>query len=289
MAEHRHEFPILKMSQVFNVSRNGYYRWLNRPASKRALENARLSDDIHKFWVLSKRMYGAPRIHNDLLGADWNVSRPRVARLMRKMHISSQLRKKWVKTTDSNHTYRVAPNVLDRQFNPTQLNRVWVSDITYLASRQGWLYLSTVMDLADRQILGWSLSTTLRADQTSIASFTQAHAKRPAQEGLIFHSDRGSQYACTDFAELLKEHDITQSMSGKGNCWDNAPAESFFKTLKAELVSKIGTFQDYAHARAALFDYIDVWYNRKRTHSKLGYKTPIQAEAELKLKLQRVA
>lgn len=289
MADHSHEFPILKMSQVFNVSVSGYYRWLNRPASKRALENARLCKAIRKFWGDSKHVYGAPRIHQDLLGDKWTVSRPRVARLMRRMGISSQLRKKWVKTTDSNHTDRVAPNVLDRQFDPTGLNQVWVSDITYLPSRKGWLYLSTVMDLADRQILGWSLSTTLRAEHTSIASFARAHAKRPACDGMIFHSDRGSQYACTDFVELLNEHDITQSMSRKGNCWDNAPAESFFKTLKAELVSRIVIFRDSAHARAALFDYIEVWYNRKRAHSTLGYKTPIQAEAELKLKLQRVA
>src|SRR5690606_4397347 len=130
---------------------------------------------------------------------------------------------------------------------------------------------------------------TLSAEQTSIASFARAHAKRPTREGMMFHSDRGSQYACTDFVELLKEYDITQSMSRKGNCWDNAPAESFFKTLKAELVSKIGKFRDYAHARTALFDYIEVWYNRQRRHSTLKYKTPIQAEAELKLKLQRVA
>jgi len=289
MADHSHEFPILKMSQVFNVSVSGYYRWLNRPASNRALENARLRVEIRKFWSKSKRLYGAPRIHQDLLRDKWTVSRPRVARLMRKMNISSQLRKKWVKTTDSNHDGRIAPNLLDRQFNPTELNAVWVSDITYLRSRQGWLYLTTVMDLADRQILGWTLSTTLSAEQTSIASFARAHAKRPTREGMIFHSDRGSQYACTDFVELLNKHDITQSMSRKGNCWDNAPAESFFKTLKTELVAQIGVFRDYEHARVALFDYIEIWYNRKRQHSTLGYKTPIEAEEELKLKLQRVA
>ena len=289
MADHSHEFPILKMSQVFNVSVSGYYRWLNRPASNRSLENAHLCKAICKFWGKSKRMYGAPRIHQDLLRDKWAVSRPRVARLMRRMGISSQLRKKWVKTTDSNHDGRIAPNLLDRQFNPTELNAVWVSDITYLRSQHGWLYLTTVMDLADRQILGWSLSTTLSADQTSIASFARAHAKRPTREGMMFHSDRGSQYACTDFVELLGEHNIRPSMSGKGNCWDNAPAESFFKTLKAELVAQIGVFRNYEHARGALFDYIEIWYNRQRQHSTLDYKTPIEVEAELTLKLQRIA
>lgn len=163
MANHSHRFPILKMSQVFRVSASGYYRWLNRPPSKRATENMRLRESIRLVWTLSNRIYGAPRIWQELLRRGWQVSRPRVARLMRTMGIASQLRKKWVTTTDSNHAYPVAANLLDRRFNPTALNRVWVSDITYLPSQQGWLYLTTVMDLADRQILGWSLSTTMSA------------------------------------------------------------------------------------------------------------------------------
>jgi transposase InsO family protein len=208
---------------------------------------------------------------------------------MANMGVASQLRRKWVKTTHSTHRYPVAPNLLERRFNPDQLNQVWVSDITYLPSGQGWLYLTTVMDLADRQIVGWSLSTTMSAEQTSIAAFKQAHARRAAGKGLLFHSDQGSQYACGDFTKLLNKHRLTQSMSRRGNCWDNAPAESFFKTLKAELVALEGTFRNYAHARAAVFQYIEVWYNRKRLHSSLGYKTPVEAEQELKLKLQQVA
>ncbi|PNW31174.1 UNVERIFIED_CONTAM: hypothetical protein BEN50_20000 [Euhalothece sp. KZN 001] len=277
------------MSQVFKVSASGYYRWLNRPPSSRARQNMRLRESIRLIWVLSKRIYGAPRITQELLRLGWQVSRPRVARLMKRMGIASQLRKKWVKTTDSNHSYPVAANLLDRRFNPTQLNQVWVSDITYLPSRQGWLYLTTVMDLADRQILGWSLSTTMSAQHTSVASFNQAQARRPARSGMTFHSDRGSQYACADFTKLLRRHQLTQSMSRKGNCWDNAPAESFFKTLKAELLSQVGVFRDYRHARAAVFQYIEVWYNRQRLHSSLEYKTPVQAEEELKLKLQQAA
>ena len=281
MAEHSHRFPILKMSGVFGVSPSGYYRWLNRPPSKRSTENIRLRESI--------RLYGAPRIWQELLRRGWQVSRPRVARLMKKMGIASQLRKKWVRTTDSNHTYRVAANRLARRFNPTKLNQVWVSDITYLPSQQGWLYLTTVMDLADRHIRGWSLSTSMSAEQTSIASFKQAQSRRPARKGMLFHSDRGSQYACGDFTKLLAKHRLTQSMSRKANCWDNAPAESFFKTLKAELLSQVGAFRDYQHARAAIFQYIEVWYNRQRLHSSLGYKTPAQVEDELKLKLEQAA
>jgi transposase InsO family protein len=201
------------------------------------------------------------------------------------MGIASQLRKKWVKTTESSHSYPVPANLLDRRFTPTELNQVWVSDITYLPSRQGWLYLTTVMDLADRQIIGWALSTTLSAKQTSIEAFCQAHTKRGVRKGMLFHSDRGIQYACSDFTKLLDKHKITQSMSGKGNCWDNAPAESFFKTLKAELISQVGVFDNYQQARTAIFEYIEGWYNRKRLHSSLGYKTPTEAEQELKLKL----
>ncbi|SMO49944.1 Transposase InsO and inactivated derivatives [Gracilimonas mengyeensis] len=249
----------------------------------------RLREAIRLVWVLSKRRYGAPRIYQELLRLGWQVSRPRVARLMRSMGIASQLRKKWVKTTDSGHRYPVAANLLDRRFSPGQLNQVWVSDITYLPSEQGWLYLTTVMDLADRQIIGWALSRTLSAEQTSIAAFNQAQTKRRTAPGMMFHSDRGSQYACSEFTNLLRKYQLVQSMSGKGNCWDNAPAESFFKTLKAELISHTGRFNSYQQARTALFEYIESWYNRKRLHSSLGYKTPAEAEQQLKHKLQQAA
>lgn len=283
MANHKHEFPILKMSQVFNVSASGYYKWLSRPSGKRARENVKLREAIHAIWERSGSIYGSPRVHQGLRKAGWRVSRPRVARLMQKMGIASRLRRKWVTTTDSNHTYPTAPNLLERRFNPSRLNQVWVSDITFLPSQQGWLYLTTFMDLADRQILGWALSRTMSAQQTSMAAFKQAQARRPVCKGLLVHSDRGSQYACTDFVELLKKHQLLQSMARKGNCWDNAPAESFFKTLKAELLPATGAFRDYEHARASVFQYIEVWYNRQRLHSSLGYKTPMQAEKEFKL------
>ncbi len=279
MKEHAHQFPITKMSQVFKVSRSGYYRWLNGEPSRRSRYNQGLGAAIRKEWKDSKEKYGSPRIHRGLLAQGWKVSRPRVARLMRAMGIASRIRRKWVKTTDSSHTLAVAPNLLDRQFFPSQLGQVWVSDITYLPGRSGWLYLTTVMDLADRQIIGWALSQSLHTEVTSIPALQQALIKRPGGCDL-FHSDRGVQYVSTLFRELLSDHQILQSMSRKGNCWDNAPAESFFKTLKYEL-DMPDLFADYQQAKMALFEFIEIWYNRKRRHSALNYLTPAQAQHNL--------
>lgn len=284
MADYKHLYPIEKMSKVFAVSRSGYYRWLTRPPSPRAVENQKLKKKMFEIWEDSKKKYGAPRIHQQLLRQGYKISRPRVARLMQKMGIASKIRRKWVVTTDSKHNRPVAPNLLDRHFSPSHLGQVWVSDITYLPSEQGWLYLTTVMDLADRQILGWSLSKNMSAAQTSVAAFKQACLRRPIGRDLLFHSDRGIQYACEEFTKLLNPGKrITQSMSRKGNCWDNAPAESFFKTLKAELEIP-GKYRDYQQARKAIFEFIEIWYNRKRLHSGLGYRTPAEVEIQLSQK-----
>ena len=283
MANHAHIFPISKMSAVFGVSRAGYYSWLERGPSRRARQNARLREAIRRVWEGSKRRYGSPRIHRQLVGEDWPVSRARIARLMKAMGIASRIRKKWIKTTDSNHRWPVAENLLDRNFVPQALSQVWVSDITYIPSEQGWLYLTTVMDLADRQILGWSLSNGMSAGQTSIAAFRQAVVRRPPARGMLFHSDQGVQYACGEFTKELAGYKIRQSMSRKGNCWDNAPAESFFKTLKYEL-NIPDRYQSYQQARNAIFEFIEIWYNRKRLHSALNYQSPVQAEQNLKYK-----
>lgn len=280
MADHAHIFPISKMSQVFGVSRSGYYRWLTRPPSERSLFNNKLRKEIHRVWEASGKKYGSPRIHRQLAAEGWQVSRQRIARLMRAMGMASQIRRRWIKTTDSKHRWPVAPNVLDRRFSPSELGKVWVSDITFIPSEQGWLYLTAVMDLADRQILGWSLSDTLEAEHTSLMALKQALVKRSPQDQMIFHSDQGVQYACKDFTDLLAKHHITQSMSRKGNCWDNAPAESFFKTLKYEL-DMPDRYQNYQQARAAIFAFIDIWYNRHRLHSALDYRSPVQAEQNL--------
>lgn len=189
----------------------------------------------------------------------WHVSRGHVARLMRKHGIRSHLRKKWVVTTDSKHPYPVAENLLNRAFNPTQLSKVWVSDITYIPSRSGWLYLTIVMDLADRQIIGWNLSKSLTAQQTTIVNLKQAIITRSVGASLMLHSDRGVQYACGDFVKALGKYAITQSISRKANCWDNTPAESFFKTLKSELFIFRSKFEGLQDARQHLFDYIEIW------------------------------
>jgi len=279
MKEHAHEFPITKMSKVFKVSRSGYYKWLGSAPSRRSRQNQALREAIKQSWLASDKRYGSPRIHRELLAQGWKVSRPRVARLMRAMGIASRIRRRWKKTTHSAHSLPVAPNLLDRHFFPDQLGKVWLSDITYLLSRQGWVYLTTVMDLGDRQVIGWSLSDRMGAEQTSIPALKQALIRRPGGCEL-FHSDRGVQYACREFRDLLATRRITQSMSRKGNCWDNAPAESFFKTLKAELPRR-SSFENYQQARSTIFEFIEIWYNRKRRHSALDYRTPAQAEQQL--------
>lgn len=268
------------MSRLFGVSRSGYYRWLGRGPSRRAIANQQLREAIRQAWEASGRTYGSPRIHRQLAAEGWSASRPRVARLMRAMGIQSRIRRKWKAPTPAAHNLSVAPNLLGRRFSPSELGQVWVSDITYLPSNQGWLYLTTVMDLGDRQILGWNLSKRMKAEETSMAAFSQAAAKRRPTDSLLFHSDRGIQYGCTEFTSLLAANNITQSMSRKGNCWDNAPAESFFKTLKAELQMD-RPFTSYEGARKAVFAFIELWYNRKRLHSALDYQTPIQAARQL--------
>ena len=283
MANHVHIYPISKMSKLFGVSRSGYYSWMGRGPSVRAQENMRLRRAIYGTWQDSARRYGSPRVHRQLLRQGWRASRPRIARLMSKMGIASRIRRRWVKTTQSNHKWPVASNLLNRNFAPAGLSQVWVSDITYIPSSRGWLYLTTVMDLSDRQIIGWSLSKTMNAKQTSMAAFRQAVARRSPKAGMIFHSDQGVQYACKDFTDILAGHGITQSMSRKGNCWDNAPAESFFKTLKYEL-DLPDRYENYRQARSAIFEFIEIWYNRKRLHSALDYQPPVQAEQNLKQK-----
>lgn len=283
MDNHKDQFAVVKMSQVFGVSRSGYYRWRGRGPSNRALENRHLSRRIKKIWEDSYKTYGSPRIHEQLDKEGEPASRPRVARLMKKMGIQSQIRSKWVKTTDSSHDLPAAPNRLNRDFSADGLGQAWVGDITYLDSAGGWLYLTTVMDLADRQIIGWSLSSSMKASQTSMAALQEAIQARTPSSELIFHSDQGIQYCCESFKGLLTRNNMTQSMSRKGNCWDNAPAESFFKTFKAELPIDTSSC-NYSQVRQAVFEFIEIWYNRNRLHSSLDYLSPAQMEQKLKHK-----
>lgn len=267
------------MCKVLKVGRSSYYRWYSGDISKRKLENIQLTVSIKEIFHQSKKTYGSPRISAELKRRGHTVSKPRVAKLMRLNGLQSKIRKRYrVTTTNSNHKLAISANHLNRNFIPTALNKAWVSDITYIRTNQGWLYLTTILDLFDRQVIGWSLSETLLTKETIIPAWKMAIAKRKIESQLIFHSDRGVQYASKGFRKCLKgNHLITQSMSRKGNCWDNAVAESFFKTLKVELIYH----QEYVtiqQAKLAVFEYIEVWYNRKRLHSSLGYNTPIEIE-----------
>jgi transposase InsO family protein len=269
------------MCKVFKVSSSGYYYWLKQPVSLRKSKQDELLVEINKIYQKSKCRYGSPRITIELKMNGIKTSRPRVARLMRKAHIRSIVRKKYrVQTTDSNHGYALAENLLNRDFSADKLAEKWVSDITYIPTGEGWLYLTSIMDLADRKIIGWALSDTMKAEQTTVAAWKMALTNRPVSNSLIFHSDRGIQYACGEFRKQLLNWPVLQSMSRKGNCWDNAVAESFFKTMKTEMVYH-KEFNTGEQAKLAVFEYIEIWYNRERRHSTLGYLTPCDYEKML--------
>lgn len=269
------------MCKVLSVSKSGYYKWLNSEPCKREIQNRDLLIQIRRIHELSNKTYGSPRINKELRTMGYKVSRPRVARLMRKAGIRSKIKRRYVATTDSRHRYPVAPNLLDRNFNPGKTGKVWVSDITYIKTSQGWLYLTTIIDLGDRKVIGWSLSRSLKAEATAIAAWLMAIGNRPPTEELIFHSDRGVQYACGEFASLLKSYrNVRQSMSRKGNCWDNAVAESFFKSLKAEWTNWY-KYKTIRQAELSVFQYIEGWYNTRRRHSALNNMTLIEYENHL--------
>jgi transposase InsO family protein len=262
------------MCKVLKVSRSGYYAWLKRGPSKRAIENEIIMEQICKIHKQSKGTYGSPRVTEELKANYVQVSRPRVARLMRKANIRSITKRKFKTTTNSKHGFPIAPNLLNREFKVNRQGKVWVSDITYIRTLEGWLYLTVIIDLADRKIIGWSLSSSLKASVTIIPAWRMAILNNPIIEGLIFHSDRGVQYACTEFRELIHRNPlVTQSMSRKGNCWDNAVSESFFKTLKTEWVYQ-NKYGSRKQASASIFEYIETWYNTQRRHSSLNYLSP---------------
>ena len=266
------------MCEVLEISRSSYYNWLTGGISSRKLNDNILMDKIKTIFNQSKQTYGSPRITVELERLGHKVSRPKVARLMNRLGLKSKVKKKYRITTDSNHKFPIAPNLVKRDFTPDRINKVWVSDITYIRTKQGWLYLTVIIDLFDRQVIGWSLSKTMHAKNTIIPAWRMAITKRKITEELIFHSDRGIQYACNQFTNILKNHPLVkQSMSRKANCWDNAVAESFFKTLKTELIYH-DSYQTRYQAEIAVFEYIEVWYNRKRLHSSLGYVAPMEFE-----------
>ncbi len=266
------------MCKILQVSSSSYYYWLKHPVSVTALKTQELLGHIHRVYQNSKGRYGSPRITIELKQAGICASRPRIARAMKRANIKSIVRRKYrIQTTDSKHVYAVPENYLERDFQADRLAQKWVSDLTYIKTGESWLYLTTVIDLADRKVIGWALSGTMKASDTTVAAFKMATKNRPIVRPLLFHSDRGVQYACSEFTGQLRKWPVKQSMSRKGNCWDNAVAESFFKTMKTEMVYH-RSFPTKAKAKLAVFEYIEVWYNRQRRHSALGYLTPCQFE-----------
>jgi transposase InsO family protein len=276
------------MCRTLRVTESGYYKWLNCPASKRTEENEILLKRIIEIHELTDKTYGSPRITRDLREEGFDVSRPRVARLMKKEGLRAQAARKFKVTTDSDHNYPISPNLLNRVFTEETFGTVWTSDITYIRTLEGWLYLTVVMDLSNREIVGWAMSDSLKASETTIPALRAAFERHQPLPGLIFHSDRGVQYACEAFRELLAEKQMIQSMSKTGDCYDNAVTESFFATLKKELVYR-RKYHTRWQARQSIFQYIETFYNRVRKHSTLGYLSPVQFRELNQLEKNKIA
>jgi len=272
------------MCRVLDVAPAGYYAWRTRSSPcERAIADERLLLNIRISYAASDGTYGAPRVLEDLRDEGLRVGKKRVARLMQREGLVGRLPRAFVHTTDSNHTHPIAPNLLQRQFdvNGVAMDRIWVSDITYVPTHQGWLYLAVVLDLASRRVIGWAMRDSLEAELALSALRMALEARRP-DPGLIHHSDRGVQYACDAYRALLAAHHVQASMSRTGDCWDNAVAESFFATLELELIAR-RTWRTHPEARQAIFAFIETWYNRRRRHSTLHYLSPIQYEHQLRM------
>ena len=275
--DRRADYPVALMCDVLGVSPAGYYAWRSRPESRRSAANRALVDDIKRVHRDTRGRYGSPRIHVELKAQGRGASRGRIERLMRRHGIRAIMaRPRRVRTTDSSHDLPIAPNLLDRSFSATAPNQVWLADITYIETDQGWLYLAAVMDLYSRRIVGWAMADHLRASLPLAALRMAISAQRPGV-GLIHHSDRGVQYASADYRKLMQSAGLRASMSRKGDCYDNAPMESFFHTLKTELVHH-RHYATRAEAARDLFAYIEGFYNRIRRHSAIGYISPIEME-----------
>ena len=274
--EHRIRWPVRLMCQVLQVSPGGYYSWRGRPASARQQRREALAGEIRAIHREVKQRYGSPRMHAELLARGRSCCVNTVARLMHEQGIAAKTKRKFRCTTDSSHNLPVADNLLDRQFEPAAVNRAWVADITYIPTREGWLYLAAVEDWYSRQVVGWSMGERI-SSRLVVDALEMALSRRLPGQGLVAHSDRGSQYASDHYQRLLGRHGITCSMSRRGDCWDNAPMESFFASLKKELVHH-EDYRSRAEARASLFEYIEVFYNRVRRHSALGYLSPVEYE-----------
>lgn len=276
VAENRGTFKVGRMCDIVGVSRSGFYAWLRRPQSQRKMKNQQLAIKIRLIHGQSRKSYGAPRIHRELKEQGVPCSKNRVARLMRREGIKAKTPRKFKATTDSKHNLPVAPNLLDQRFDIIEPNKVWLADITYVATEEGWLYLAGIMDLGSRRIIGWSMDKQMSRTLT-IGALRMALGTRADVQGVIHHSDRGSQYASEDYQKLLRSEGMICSMSRKGNCYDNAVMESFFGTIKTECLYEF-RFRSREEARRIIFDYIEIFYNRQRRHSALDYLSPCNYE-----------
>lgn len=279
--DNKDRYPVERMCYCLKISKNAYYNWLkNKSLAKTKPAKVHLMGRIKELFKDSREIYGSYRIQKMLEREDLFYSRSYIALLMKEMGLRSVLKRKFVITTDSNHSYPIAKNMLDRDFSSPSLGKKWVSDITYIRVNDDWSYLTTIMDLADRKIVGWALSEDMTVENTVWRAWISATSSRNIKPGLIFHSDQGVQYASNKISSLLRENiKISQSMSRKGNCWDNAAAESLFKTIKHECTNRY-RFSSRQHLHQCLKEYIS-WYNTKRIHSTLGYKTPLERQLEL--------
>jgi transposase InsO family protein len=283
----RRQFPVRRLCQVLGVSPSGYYAWCKRPPSRRWQDNQQLLEKIRCIHKQSRKTYGSPRVHAQLRKQGVACSRKRVAGLMRRHQIQAQPPNRRVRTTQSGHGLPVAANVLGQDFSAQRPNEKWVSDLTYIPTREGWLYLAAVLDLFSRQIVGWAMGEQMTSELV-LQALHMALKQRNLPEQLLHHSDQGSQYASAGYRQVLAAYQIQASMSGVGNCYDNAVMESFFATLKTELVHR-ETFETRAQARRELFAYIEGFYNRERLHSSLNYQSPVEFERAYSASLNDVS
>jgi transposase InsO family protein len=276
MERESEKYSIEFMSKELEISRSSYYAWHSRPKGRLWSENMYLSQRIRSIYEQKKQRYGSPRITAELRDEGFSCSRNRVARLMKRQGITAKIRRRFRVITNSNHKLPVSENLVEMQFKPDRANSLWTSDITYIRTREGWLYLAVVLDLWSRSVIGWRADRNMD-ENLVIKPIEKAIRDRQPGGELILHSDRGSQYASQRLRQILRENNITQSMSSKGNCYDNAPTESFFSTLKRELIYR-ESYRTREEAKQKLFEYIEVFYNRQRRHSTLGYLSPMQFE-----------
>jgi putative transposase len=275
--EHMNEFRLDTMCRVLEVKESGFYTWRRRQPSMRSRQDIQLTECIQKIYSEHYGRYGAPRIHATLHREGIACSKKRIARLMKDAGLIGKTRRKFVKTTVRDTSHAVHQNLLDRDFNPQKPNDVWAGDITYIPTKQGFIYLAVILDLYARVVVGWAMDSSIDSELT-LGALQMAVSQRNPPSKLLYHSDQGSQYTSTSFQTALEQQDLTCSMSRVGQCWDNAVVESFFETLKRELICK-KVFDTHGEARQAIFEFIEVYYNRKRLHSTLGYLTPLEADS----------